>query len=376
MQFAIPSIVFQLIFICFCIVIAIQLFYYLYFFLRLAIFNKKEKAQSVEYPVSVIVCAKNEAAKLADNLPGVLAQTYKTTHEVIVVNDNSEDDTRYLLDELYKLFRQLNIINLNQEAMLISGKKFPLSVGIKSAKYELLILTDADCIPASEDWIQLMQSAFNTNTEIVLGYGAYKKYPGLLNKIIRFETFFSAMQYLSFALAKMPYMGVGRNLSYKRDLFLRNKGFASINHLPSGDDDLFINKVATAKNTAIVIDHAAHTISEPKKDFGNWVRQKNRHFTTGKFYKSKHKFLLGLHSISQFAVYPFLVLCLLTSFWWMALSAYAVRLIILMIVWYKSMQKLNEKDLFKYFLLFDIGLIFHYLLFLPSLWKKPKKTWN
>jgi glycosyltransferase involved in cell wall biosynthesis len=162
---------------------------------------------------------------LAHNLPGVLVQDYKTTHEIVVVNDNSTDDSKYLIDEFKKSFKNLNHIELSQEAKMISGKKFPLSIGIKSAKHEIVLLTDADCMPATENWMFTMQDAYNETTEIVLGYGAYKKKKGLLNKLIRFETFHTALQYFSYALAGIPYMGVGRNLSYKRDVFKKQRLF-------------------------------------------------------------------------------------------------------------------------------------------------------
>ena len=198
----------------FACIIAIQLFYYLFFFLRLAIYKKPKKAVNVEHPISVVICARDEAENLANFLPGVLVQQYSTTHEIVLVNDNSEDESRYLLEEFRKSFKNLNIVTLSQDAKMINGKKFPLSMGIKSAKNETLLLTDADCVPASENWMQLMQDGYNDDIEIVLGYGAYKKKPGFLNKLIRFETFQTALQYFSYALAGMPYMGVGRNLSY------------------------------------------------------------------------------------------------------------------------------------------------------------------
>ena len=183
-----------------------------------------------------------------------LVQTYPSTHEVVVVNHNSQDDTRFLLDEFKKSYKGLHIVNLEHEAIGIPGKKYPLSMGIKEAKHEIVLLTDADCVPASEFWVEKMQDGYHDGIKIVLGYGAYNKRPGTLNKLIRFETFHSALQYLSFALScPLPYMGVGRNLSYKKELFFNNKGFSSINHLPGGDDDLFISMVADEKNTNIVI---------------------------------------------------------------------------------------------------------------------------
>ena len=243
----IPAVVWDIVFYAFCTIILIQIFYYLFFFRRLAFYKAPQKNTSVEYAVSVIVCARDEAHQLSTNLPGILVQDYKSTHEIVVVNDNSIDDTKYLLDEFKKSFKNINHILLSQEAKLITGKKFPLSIGVKSAKHEILILTDADCIPASEHWIHTIQNAYVDDVEIVLGYGAYKKKSGILNKLIRFETFHTALQYLSYAIAGIPYMGVGRNLSYKKDVFIRNKGFSSINMIPSGDDDLFINQVANKK---------------------------------------------------------------------------------------------------------------------------------
>ncbi len=355
---------------------ALQLCYYLYFFARFAFYKPAAKTASQEYPVSVIICARDEAANLARNLPGVLVQEYNTTHEIIVVNDNSTDDSKYVLEEFQKTFKNINIVPLKQEAIMIPGKKFPLSVGIKTARYEILLLTDADCMPASESWIKTMQDGYRDGIDIVLGYGAYNKYPGLLNKLVRFETFHSALQYFSYALAGIPYMGVGRNLSYKKDLFFRNKGFSSINHILSGDDDLFINKVATATNTAIVTDREAHTLSEPQRSWGAWMKQKGRHYTTARYYKPKHKFLLGMYSALHSLFFPLCILAAIFYSWQIALGIYALRLIVLGFVWKKTMARLNESDLWPWFIFLDFWLFIYNFLFVPALWRKPKKTWK
>lgn len=372
----IPFLVWNIVFYVFCGVIAIQLFYYLYFFIRLAVFQKKPANSRIEYPVSVIVCARDEAENLTRNLPGILVQDYQTSHELILVNDNSTDDGKYVVDEFKKSFKNINQLELTQEAKLISGKKFPLSMGIKSAKHEIVLLTDADCTPASEHWIQKMQDAYSDETEIVLGYGAYYKRKGILNKLIRFETFHTALQYMSFALAGLPYMGVGRNLSYKKEIFNKNKGFSKINQIPSGDDDLFINQVANSKNTQIVTDPEAHTLSEPKKKWSHWMTQKYRHYTTGRYYKPKHKFLLGLYSLSLFLIYPLLVLSIIFFNWWITLSVYGLRLIFQAIVLFKSMKKLNELDLWPWFIFLDIWMFFYYIFTLPAIWKAPRKSWD
>lgn len=354
----------------------IQLFYYCWFFSKVSFYQPKEKLKSQQHPVSVIICARDEDENIARNLPGVLVQHYSTTHEVILVNDNSVDDSKYILKELNKTFKTLQVIELTHEAKLISGKKYPLSIGIKESRYEVVLLTDADCVPASDQWIQKMQDGYDEDIEVVLGYGAYHKKPGLLNKMIRFETFHTALQYLSYALAGLPYMGVGRNLSYKKGLFFRNKGFSSINNIPGGDDDLFINKVATKKNTAVVIDKDAVTLSRPKTKWKDWFKQKGRHYTTAKYYKPKHKFLLGLYSFTQFLFYPLFIASVLFFDWRCALGLLGLRLIIQFIIFYKAMKKLNESDLWPWLVFFDLLMFLYYILFLPALWKKPKLTWD
>ncbi|HEV8083797.1 MAG TPA: glycosyltransferase [Chitinophagaceae bacterium] len=364
------------IFISFCLITLIQLFYYSFFFLRLAFFNQKIKSISQTHPVSVIICAKDEAGNLAKNLPGSLVQKYKTTHEIIVVNDNSFDESKYILEEYQRTFKQLQLVELKQEARFIQGKKFPLSIGIKTAKHEIVLLTDADCVPASESWIEKMQEGYSDETEIVLGYGALHKKEGLFNKMVRWETFHTALQYLSYASAGLPYMGVGRNLSYKKTIFFRHKGFSSHNNVPGGDDDLFINKAATKKNTNIVIDKEAFTLSQPASSWEHWRKQKTRHYTTSKYYKSSHKFLLGLYAFSQFFFYPLFIVTLLFFDWKWAFGVFGIRFIWQGFILFKATKKLDEKDLFPWFLFFDIWMFFYYILFASALYKKPAKEWK
>ena len=365
----------EIVFYAFAAITAVQIFYYSWFFSRIAFYKTKSKPKTQQHPVSVIICARDEDENLARNLPGVLLQSYPSTYEVVAVNDNSLDDSKYILQELKKTFKSLHVVELTQEAIHISGKKYPLSVGIREAKHEIMLLTDADCVPSSEHWVEKMQAGYDDNIEIVLGYGAYHKTKGLLNKLIRFETFHTALQYLSYALAGTPYMGVGRNLSYKKSLFFRNKGFSSINHIPSGDDDLFINKTATKHNTAVIIDPDAVTRSIPKKTWSSWLRQKSRHYTTAKYYKFKHKFLLGLYFATQFVFYPLLAASIIFYDWRYALAVFVIRLLLQGFVLYKSMKKMGEKDLWPWFLLLDMWMFFYYLIFAPALWKKPKKGW-
>ena len=360
----------------FCAISFVQLFYYLFFFMRLAFYRKKTKPQSQTHPVSVVVCARDEAENLARNLPGILIQDYPTTHEVIVVNDNSYDDSKYVIEELQRGYKQLQLIDLTQEAKMIPGKKYPLAVGIKSAKHEIVLLTDADCVPASEHWISSMQSAYDDRTEIVLGYGAYHKKKGMLNKLIRWETFQAALQYLSYALAGIPYMGVGRNLSYKKAVFYRHKGFAAHHHIPGGDDDLFINKAANSKNTKINIEKDSFTLSKPPRSWQQWMRQKQRHYSTGRYYRTGHKLLLGSYALTQFLFYPTLTVTCFFYSWQVPLMIFGGKLLVQQFVYIRSLIKLNEKDLIPYTLFFELWMMAYYLIFLPSLFKKPRTFWK
>ena len=366
----------EIIFILLCSITAIQIFYYLFFFSRLAFFKNTTKDITQTHAVSVIICARDEAANLAKNLPGSLVQAYSTTHEIIVVNDNSFDDSKYLLEEFERDFKHLKIVELKQEAKMIPGKKFPLSIGIKTAKYEIVLLTDADCVPSSELWIEKIQESYDDSTEIVLGYGAYHKKKGLLNRLIRWETFHTALQYLSYALAGKPYMGVGRNLSYKKVIFFRHKGFSSFNHISSGDDDLFINIAATKNNTKINISPEAFTLSDSPSNWNQWIKQKRRHYSTAKYYKPLHKFLLGLYSLTHFLFFPILITAIAFYNWQWSLLVFFIRFIIQIIILYPSMKKLNEKDLFPFFILLDLWMFFYYFIFSITLILKPRTSWK
>lgn len=342
----------------------------------MSFYKPKLKTTNQTHAVSVIICARDEANNLKENLPAVLEQEYASTHEVVLVNDNSFDESKYILEDFKKEHKQLQIVELTQEAKMITGKKFPLSIGIKSAKHEILLLTDSDCIPSSNQWIENMQSSYDDSTEIVLGYGAFHKKSGLLNKLIRWETFHSALQYLSYALAGIPYMGVGRNLSYKKTVFFRHKGFATHNNIPGGDDDLFINTAATSRNTRININKDSFTFSSPATTWKQWKTQKKRHYTTGKYYKTFHKFLLGLYAFTHFLFYPLLAATAIFYNWQFALMLFGIRFIVMAIVYGKSLHKLGEKDLLPMMLFFDIWMFFYYFIFAPALIKKPKQTWK
>lgn len=337
----------------------VQLGYYLVVFRKLAFYTPAEMS-SENKPVSIIISARNEFENLNKNIYSVLEQEYPE-YQVVIINDCSWDDTKEFLEDLEKKYSHLKVVTIIDRDKYRRGKKFALTLGIKAAEYECLLFTDADCKPASKYWLQRMQSGFTEKKEIVLGYGAYEKESGLLNKLIRFETFYVAVQYLSFALHKMPYMGVGRNLAYKKELFFANKGFARHNHLLSGDDDLFINDVATKNNVSIQLHPESFTCSEPKKNFSTWGVQKVRHVSTGKYYKKNHRNALIYNHLTHFTFYLSLIVLLVLGFdWRIILGIYFFRLAIQLFIFGRNMKKLNEFDLFPFIPLFDIFLLIFY----------------
>ena len=222
-------------------------------------------SQNLE-PISVVICAKNEDENLTEFLPRVLTQDYPN-FEVIVVNDCSWDNTENVIDEFAKIFPNLKKVSIKEDAYYKHGKKFAILVGIKATTHNKMVFIDADCYPASDQWLKEMAMGFGAPKEIVLGYGAYEKQKGFLNKLIRFDTFMIATNYLSAAIKGKAYMGVGRNLAYTRELFYKQKGFSNHYHINSGDDDLFVNHAATKDNVNVVIDKNAITYSLAKKTF-------------------------------------------------------------------------------------------------------------
>ena len=321
----------------------VQVIYYWIIYGKVAFFKQKNEFVRSDQPVSVIVCARDEYYNLKENLPFLLTQDY-STFEVVVVNHGSEDETNYLLRDLSDEYKNLKIVNVSQDLNFFTGKKFPLSIGIKSASYEVLLFTDADCKPSSNQWIRRMAANFTEETEIVLGYGAYNKSGSLINLLIRFDTTRIAMNYLGFARAGMPYMGVGRNMAYRKSLFFRQNGFISHYRIQSGDDDLFINKAATGKNTRIEIQAEAHTDSAPKSSLNEWLRQKRRHLLTGGYYKPMHKFALGVFAITQVLFWALAILLLVMWYQpYIVLGIVALRLFSQLFITGKVMKKLSEK---------------------------------
>ncbi len=353
-----------------------QFFYWGFFYSRLAFYKEKRK-NAKHCPVSVIICAKDEGENLKKYLPSVLTQNY-SDYEVIVVNDCSEDNTAEILEEFEKKYPRLRTTAIKKDAKFTHGKKLALTIGIKAAKNEWLLMTDADCEPESPEWISSMQKNFTSDTSVVLGYGGYFQGKGLLNNYIRNDALSVAIQYLSFTMRGLPYMGVGRNLAYRRSVFFDNKGFSSHAKLASGDDDLFVNQVANKNNTKIEISRESFTHTEAKKSFPEWAKQKRRHLTTGKYYNSKTKWLLGGELFSRVFFYiGFLILIINLSYPVLVASVFVLRAVLIGIVIKLSMNHLNEKYLFLTSQAYDfVSPLVNFFFFIANKFSPRKPSWK
>ena len=362
--------------IIFLVSIVIQLVYYFGIYSRFAFYRKKPVSTDRE-PVSVIICARNEADNLELYLPVVLTQDYPK-YEVIVVNDCSTDNTEDILKKYAEQYPMLRTTTIKEDKKFSHGKKIAVTIGIKAAKYERLVFIDGDCKPESNKWLELMASHFSESKSIVLGYGGYFEQPGLLNKYVRYDTMIIALQYFSMALCRIPYMGVGRNLAYKKSLYFAGNGFARHFHLASGDDDLFVNENANGSNTDVEFSHESHTRTAPKESFDKWFFQKKRHFSTNRLYKVSHKILLALEPLSRLIFYLSFIMMLFNPVYrlWV-LMLFGLRLLAQLLVIKKTMAKLNEKNLLLISLLFDlISLFINFGLLFSSRTRPSNYQWK
>lgn len=349
----------------------VNLCYYLGFF-KFALASSEEKLEKKDLSVSVIICAKNEAENLRNFLPKILSQDHPN-FEVVVINDASLDETLEVIESFQAQDPRVKLVNVQNNEAFWANKKYALTLGIKKAKKPFLLFTDADCHPMSDQWLQEMSSHFEPQKSIILGYGGYlieKK--SVLNKLIRFETLLTAIQYFSYARWGRPYMGVGRNLAYTSAEFFKQNGFATHLHIRAGDDDLFVNRAANKMNTALCFTEAGITRSVPKKDLKSWFQQKRRHVSIAKHYKRQDKFLLGVFFMSQMLFWLLFLPLMFSNYWQIGLGFLALRWIIQGTVFYNSGKKFGETDLFWLFPFLEFFLIWAQLgIFIANLISKP-----
>ena len=362
------------------IMFLIQAWYWLFYYRRAA-FAKPEQADSKSPtpPLSVVICARNEAENLSKFLPDVLTQDYPS-YEVVVVNDCSEDGTDDILGAMVKKYPRLKVSMIQKDPGFTHTKKLAMLIGIKAAGNDLLVFTDADCRPASPNWLrEVAAAAGKDKTDIVLGYGAYLTEKGLLNSYIRYETMFIAMQYYGMTMAGKPYMGVGRNLAYRKTFFFEKGGFGPHNHIMSGDDDLFVNRTATAGNCSLMMSHESFTYSVPAKGFEEWVKQKRRHLTAAEWYRSEDKFRLFLEPFSRVSWYGITIAMLVMLASWPVVAFLVLaRLVMRAVILRKASSVFNERQLWFISLFFDILAPFlTAFLYLTNRRKgKGRETWK
>jgi len=360
------------IFYIFIAIIAVQLFYYVGVFTKFS-FSKEQKSTPKRIPISVIVCAKNEEENVTNFIPLLAEQNYPD-FEIILIDDASSDNTLEIFEEFEKKYSNVRLVKVANNEAFWGNKKFSLTLGIKAAKKDYLLFTDADCYPTSKEWLTLMSSQFTMQKTFVLGYGAYEKIKGsFLNKIIRFETMLTAIQYFSWAKIGHPYMGVGRNLAYKKDEFFKVNGFIDHMKIRSGDDDLFINQASNGKNTTCCYAPDSFTYSKPKTSFKEWMQLKKRLAATATFYKPFDRLQLSVFFISQvlFIILP-IILLVFQYQWIVVLSLIGFRYLFAWIILGFSAGKLKEKDVMYWFPFIEMVHIFSQLnIFVSNMFSKP-----
>jgi cellulose synthase/poly-beta-1,6-N-acetylglucosamine synthase-like glycosyltransferase len=320
-------------------VVGVQILFLLIFLIS---FGKSRRAVEGSTPLSVIVCAHNEFENLHELVPALLSQDHPD-FEVVIVDDRSSDGSYEFLHEAAKRYPKLRIVSVSQTPKHINGKKFALTLGIKAAKNEWVVMTDADCRPATRSWLKLMAGSFTPDKQIVIGVSPYQGAPGLLNAFIRFESTLTMIQYIGMAFGGRPYMGVGRNLAYRKSLFLDNKGFNDHLNVTGGDDDLFVNRHATSGNVAVSLDKETLIHSVPKKTWREFITQKLRHLSVGKLYRTGDKMRLGLFSITWILSWLSLAsLPFLGTYAYIILGLFLLRWILLVALFSTACRKAGE----------------------------------
>ena len=364
-----------LVLIIFYVMIGLQLIYVLLFNFRLLIHKYKPDNSSFQPPISLIVCARNEEDNLFKHIPVLLNQNYPD-FEVIVVNDQSQDDSSHILKAYQNEFSNLRVIELEKNKHRKFGKKIPLTVGIKGAKYGLIMLTDADCKPNSKNWLTEMASSYTSNKQVVIGYGPFYKRKGFFNRFVRFDMVSIAISYLSAAKTGLPYMGVGRNMGYSKELFIDNEGFKKHYHIASGDDDLLMRDVANRKNVAININPNTFVYSEAKPDWQSWITQKQRHFTTAPEYKLINKLFLGIFPFTMYFMWFSFFILLFNTNWGLFIGSLLVlRYALYWLVNGLLLKRLKMKDLILFYPFYELM----HVVVMPFIYyanpKTEKKAW-
>lgn len=321
--------------------------------------------------ISVVICSRNDVEQLRENLHLILEQDYPT-FEVIVVDDASTDGTAEFLQALGQQFNHLKIVRIEDKQM--PGKKIALQKGISQSQYPFLLLTDADCKPASKNWIKSNAAFASHQKTVVLGYGKHQKTKGFLNRLIRFDTATIAIQYMNKAMWKYPYMGVGRNLGYSKDLATTFEGVKQ--SLASGDDDLFIQAISNKVNFKVNLEPESFTISKSKTSWQGWLIQKARHTTTAPYYRMGTIISLFGNWFVGLLFYTGFFIILLTNNYLSGLMLLGIHTLSLLLFNGFWMKKLGEKDLILFIPILNFIYIFVQPVFVFKSMARNKREWN
>lgn len=332
----------------------IQVLYYFCLYNRIHLRSRAVKRGDAHFaqelpPVSVIICAREESENLRRNLTAVLEQDYPQ-FEVIVINDGNTDESEDYLTLLEEKYPHLYHSFVPDSSRYISRKKLAVTLGIKASKHDWLVFTDADCQPQSNQWLRLMARNFTSRTQVVLGYSGYERGKGWLHKRACFDNLFTSMRYLGFALARSPYMGIGRNMAYRKELFYQQKGFSAHLNLQRGHDDLFINHIATADNTRVETDADATVRMQPVRRAKDWREEKIGYASTARLYHGVQRWLAGFETLTRLAFYAAWISALVVGilhFHWLAAGiaffAFLLRFTVQAIIINKTAKDLGEK---------------------------------
>ena len=348
------------------ILFLIQLLYYFCLYNRIHTRSRAVKRSDIHFsqelpPLSVIIYAREEVENLRRNLPAVLEQDYPQ-FEVIVINDGNTDESEDYLTLQGEKYPNLYHSFVPSSSRYISRKKLAITLGIKASKYDWLVFTDANCLPESNQWLRTMARNFTSRAQIVLGYSGYERGKGWLHKRVSFDNLFTSMRYLGYALAGKPYMGIGRNMAYRKELFYAQKGFSAHLNLQRGDDDLFINRTATAENTRIETDANAVVRVQPVYRAKDWREEKISYMGTAHFYRGIQRYLSGFETTTRLLFHAAWITALvigILNFHWLAAGIafllFALRYTLQALIINKTAKDLGEKRRYIFTLpVFDI----------------------
>ena len=341
--------------IIFLVSLFVQLYFYLHYYLQPTYRINDEKKQRIHYlselpPVSVVIYANNDSEQLRNNLEYFLTQDYPE-FEIIVVNDGSSDESEDVLSEFEAKFSNLYHTFVAEGARNLSRRKLSLTLGIKAARYDIVLLSDANCRPGSNRWIYSFARNFTEKTDLVIGCTILEKHKGLFERLTSFDVLLHNLRFIGYALSNKPYMGEGTNLAYRKSLFFAHKGFAKFMQLHTGDDDLFVNQVANRRNTKIELSADSRMTAIYESNIEGWLYQKRNRAFTSSFYKTGAKMSYAFDSFTRFLYYGCGIAVIILS-WpilWLCITIMSfmlIRFVLTGLFWRRTGKIFNTRRFF------------------------------